>query len=249
MLRAAAELARHAVGWIYPNACLVCDTPEIEGAPLRHGLCSECFRVVAVDPHLSCPRCAHTVGPHSDTSDGCGACRADGFAFDRAVRLGPHTGKLRDAVLRMKLPAGEGLADNLGALLAEVLAPRLAGEGVGLVAPVPLHWWRRWSRGYNQAEALARPLAAALGAPFEPRLLRRARRATQHAQTTRAARRANVADAFRVPAGARVSGKTVLLVDDVMTTGSTLDAVARVLIEAGAGRVAVAVAARRDASR
>lgn len=249
MLRAAAELARHAVGWIYPNACLVCDTPEVDGAPLRHGLCSECFGAAATDPHLSCPRCAHTVGPHTDAADGCRECRPGGFAFDRAVRLGPHTGKLRDAVLRIKLPAGEGLADQLGDLLADARAATITSEGVTLVAPVPLHWWRRWARGYNQAEALARPLAAALGVPFDARLLRRVRWATQHAQPTRAARRANIASAFRVRSGARLSGKTVLVVDDVMTTGSTLDAVARVLKDAGAARVVVAVLARRDAFR
>ncbi|HEY1188060.1 MAG TPA: phosphoribosyltransferase family protein [Gemmata sp.] len=147
--------------------------------------------------------------------------------------------------MRLKFVAGEGLGDLLGRTFAEERAALLRGAGADLVVPVPLHWWRKWMRGYNQSAALAREIAASLGRPFEPHLLRRVRYATQQAQPTRAARLVSMKDVFRVRPGARLGGKTVLLVDDVMTTGSTVSAVARALLSAGAGRVVVAVLARR----
>jgi len=161
------------------------------------------------------------------------------------VRLGPYEGRLRDAVLRMKSASGEGLAETMGQTFWEAACPRLREFGVGVVVPVPLHWRRRWSRGHNQSEAVARELAAGLGVPFEPRALRRVRHTPQQAQPSASARRENVKGAFRANRTASVAGRTVLLVDDVMTTGSTAAEAARTLRAAGAGRVVVAVLARR----
>ncbi|MFM8273381.1 MAG: ComF family protein [Gemmata sp.] len=133
----------------------------------------------------------------------------------------------------------------LGRTFAESRIEAFRSERFDVVCPVPLHWWRKWRRGYNQAEAVARELAGGLGVAFDARLLCRGRQVTQHVQSSRQARVDNVRGAFRAAAGARVKGKTVLLVDDVMTTGSTASEAARVLRAAGAARVAVAVLARR----
>lgn len=237
------ELVRGALGWAFPAACLACDSPE--GAnPLRHGLCAACFDAITTDAHASCPRCAQTVGPHAHTADGCSECRPQSLAFERAFRLGEYDGRLHDAVLRLKYESGEGLADCLGRAFAECRGADLRAANVDLVVPVPLHWWRRWQRGYNQSEAVARELAAGIGVPFE-RALRRARWTPQQLQPSREARRANVKGAFLVRKGATVAGKSLLLVDDVMTTGSTLHECARVLKSAGAARVSIAVLARR----
>ena len=241
----AAEFARNVVRLLYPKLCLVCDAVEGDSVAFRHGLCNECHPAVTTDPSLACPWCAQTVGLHSDTTDGCMECKGIALGFERAVRLGPYTGKLRDAVLRMKFLAGEGLADLIGRTFVECRGEALHTLNVDVVAPVPLHWWRRWTRGYNQSEAVARELAAGLGVPFVPQLLSRVKWTTQQIQPTREARRENVKGAFRVRTGARLVGKTVLLMDDVMTTGSTLGEAARTLREAGAERVVVAVLARR----
>jgi ComF family protein len=167
------------------------------------------------------------------------------LGFDRAVRLGPYRDRLRDAVLLAKFLPGEALADYLGRLFAENRGSAIRAAGIDLVVPVPLHWWRRWGRGYNQAEAVARELAAGLGIAFDPHALRRVRWTTQQVQPTREARRENVKAAFRVRSRARVTGRTVLLVDDVMTTGSTLGEAARALRAGGADRVVAAVLARK----
>jgi ComF family protein len=147
--------------------------------------------------------------------------------------------------LHTKTGAGEPLAEMLGRVLAEVQGVRLLAAGVEVVVPVPLHWGRRWARGYNQAEAIGRELAAGIGLPHDAGVLRRVKPTPQQAQPSAAARWENMRGAFRVNPGARVAGRGVLLVDDVMTTGSTAAEAARVLREAGASRVVVAVLARR----
>lgn len=242
--RGLVELARGAVRLVYPNACLICDTPE-EGEPFRHGLCSSCQRAVASDPSGVCPWCAATTGPYADTANGCAACRNVSLGFDQAYRLGPYDGRLRDAILRTKYADGEPVAEMLGRVLADTKGPNLRTVGAGVVVPVPLHWRRRWLRGYNQAEAVARELAIGLGIRVASGWLRRVRPTPQHLQPSAAARRENVRGAFRATRRARPGGKTVLLVDDVMTTGSTAGEAARVLKAVGAAKVVVAVLARR----
>ncbi len=133
----------------------------------------------------------------------------------------------------------------MGWVVRETFITRMTGEGISLVVPVPLHWRRRWNRGYNQAAALARELAAGLRVRFAPDLLWRVRNTPQQAQPTASARRENVKGAFAVKSGAKLTGETVLLVDDVMTTGSTAGEAARTLRAAGAARVVVGVLARK----
>ena len=114
-----------------------------------------------------------------------------------------------------------------------------------LILPIPLHWWRRWRRGYNQSEALAFALAERLRVPCLPHGLYRWRNTPmQHHQSSATARRLNVKDAFRMAPRSNFKDRTVLLVDDVLTTGSTMNEAARVLKSAGAARVVVAVLAR-----
>ncbi|MCI0702557.1 MAG: ComF family protein [Planctomycetia bacterium] len=244
MFRRMTEFVRNATQLLYPNTCLICDAPEPGDVRFRHGVCNDCFAAVTTDPFPACPWCAQTVGPHADTTKGCVACRDVALGFERAFRLGPYDGKLRDAILRTKFPVGEGLADMLGRLYFETKGEIIRTAEIDLVAPIPLHWWRKWQRGYNEPEAVGRELATGLNVPFVPNLLRRVRYTAKQAQLTREARRENVKGAFRVRRGARLAKKTVLLVDDVMTTGSTLGEAARTLTAAGAERVIVAVLAR-----
>ena len=245
MWRLLAEVAREAVGLIYPPACLICDTLVPGADALRHGLCTTCYHAVTMDSLPCCPRCAQSVGPHADTANGCVECRGENLGFERAVRLGPYAGKLRDAVLRMKFLAGESLADMMGRIFVECHRKALDALEVDAVAPLPLHWWRRWRRGYNQSESVARELALGLSVSFEPRLLRRVRHTAQQGQPSRSARQANMKGAFRVGRGASLGGQTILLVDDVMTTCATTSEAAKTLLAGGAERVVVAVLARR----
>jgi len=174
---------------------------------------------------------------------GCVRCRGESFAFEAVVRLGPYDGLLRDVVLRLKQSGGEALAEVMGELWGAERRDALRAMAVDVIVPVPLHWWRRWRRGHNQSAALAQGLATILGLPVSF-CLRRTRNTPKQTQQVASARRDNVRGAFRARRDPRVKGHSVLLVDDVLTTGSTASEAARALRDAGASRVVVAALAR-----
>ena len=138
-----------------------------------------------------------------------------------------------------------GRLDYLGRHLAEAIAEILGEEleGFDAVVPVPLHWRRRLARGYNQAERIARPLAGLLGLPPLSALSRR-RATPPQSRLGREERLGNLRRAFRVPRPEKISGLHLLLVDDVATTGATLDAAAATLKNAGAAAVTALAAGR-----
>jgi ComF family protein len=204
--------------------------------------CVACRAGLITDDACRCPRCAATIGAFINLEDGCNYCRSEKFAFDGVLRLGPYTGLLREAILRMKHPKGEMLADALGDLWVRERETELRGIGSEVVVPVPLHWRRRLSRRYNQSDALAQRLARRLGLPCVSGHLRRTQATPFQTRQTPAQRRENLRKVFR--AYGRLDGKTILLVDDVLTTGSTASEAAKALKKQGAGRVIVAVLAR-----
>ena len=222
---------------VVPGACLACRRPL---TPEWEDFCPSCRPQFLTDPHVTCPRCSSTVGPHVELTDGCVRCRKESFAFESAMRLGPYEGLLRDLILKMKQTDGEPVAEAVGAAWAEASAELLLELGADVVVPVPLHWWRRWTRGFNQSECLARALASRLQLRCR-RWLKRTRYTPKQTAIARSARRDNVRGAFRTARSADVRGKTVLLVDDVLTTGSTAHEAARALRRAAASRVVVAI--------
>ena len=136
----------------------------------------------------------------------------------------------------------------LGKRLAGLLSRALPDEGLpplDVVVPMPLHWRRRWKRGFNQSEILARAVAKKRRLPLIDAVLRVRATAVQ-AGLSNSNRRKNVAGAFRVPRNSKIAGKNVLLIDDVMTTGSTAAACAAALKHAGARSVTLLTLARAD---
>jgi ComF family protein len=182
------------------------------------------------DPFPTCPRCSSTVGPNLVLDKGCPACQEKSFAFDGVFRMAPYDGLLREVLLRMKHWSGEELTEVIGSLWARQLARRVAPLHPDIVVPVPLHWTRRWWRGFNQSAVLAECLAKELDVPLGERVLHRIRRTKQQKlQSTSASRSDNVRQAFQARAGVDLAEKTVLLVDDVMTSGATASESARAL--------------------
>jgi ComF family protein len=225
---------------VYPNICWICQDRHVE---LREGVCGTCTQRLTSDPHSTCPRCSSTVGAFVPLADGCANCRDEGYAFQAAVRLGPYEDLLRETILRMKSPAGRDLAEIVGTLWAQHVGERVRALGPTLVVPVPLHWSRHWRRGFNPSALLAHALAETLGLPCRPRLLRRCRRTAPQTRQSPAQRRLNVHNAFRAPTRLDLRGQTVLLVDDVLTTGATAHESARALRTAQPDRIIVAVLA------
>jgi ComF family protein len=180
-----------------------------------------------------------------DSAGLCGLCRRGLTGFDAAFSFGEYDGELRRLIHLFKYEGVRDLAAPLARMLLRAL-PRPCAFDV--IVPMPLHWWRRWQRGFNQADLLARRLERPLGVPLV-RALRRARGTAPQAGLTRAQRRANVAGSFRIRDGAAVAGRHILLIDDVMTTGATLSAAAAVLKRARARRVTAVTVARADRTR
>ncbi|MEE9563210.1 MAG: ComF family protein [Thermoanaerobaculia bacterium] len=195
----------------------LCDTCRSQLRPLGDGGCSACGRPLEAVP----------------LPDGflCGDCRRRTPAIDRFVAGWSFEPPFDRVIHGLKY----GRLDFLGTQLARGLWSRLGHqlEEAEVVVPVPLHWRRRLSRGYNQAEEIARPLARLLDRPLE-RAMRRVRATPPQTRFDRRHRAANVAGAFRVRGRSRLSGRRVLIVDDVATTGSTLETAAACLKAAGA---------------
>ena len=169
-------------------------------------------------------------------------CRRGLSGFDAACCYGACEGPLRELIHLYKYGKVQTLAGPLSDLLASAL-PR--DQRFDAVAPAPLHWRRRWLRGFNQAGLLARGLSKRTGIPLL-RALRRIRSTETQAGLSNTARRRNVTGAFQARRRAAITGKRILLVDDVMTTGSTGAACAIALKRAGAAHVTLLTVARVD---
>ncbi len=200
--------------------CLVCRQPGDR-------FCSACRDDLRPLPRRRCPLCSDV-----SVQEGveCGRCQRRRPVFDGVHCLYQHRGAVRKALYRVKFRRQRALALELGGLMAAWQPP----WPVDMVVPVPLHAARQAERGFNQAALLARPLAERLHLPLSSEVLVRPRATSrQHSQTTES-RHDNVRHAFEAR---DVAGRTVLLVDDIMTTGATLDACAHALRRAGARTV------------
>ena len=229
---------------VFPRQCLACEIPySQDGHP--ESFCPSCRMSLFTDPHEFCPRCSATVGPHVDTTDGCPHCRRESYAFESCFRLGAYEGALRDTVLKMKHIAGESLAEAVGKVWATVFETRFRATKVQLIVPIPLHWRRKWTRGFNQSEAIARGLAEELHIPISSRVLIRTRNTPRQPTQSPAERRENVKGAFRVSKPKCLRNMRILLIDDVLTTGATAHEAAKALKTALAAQVTVAVVAHR----
>ncbi|MQA30261.1 MAG: ComF family protein [Luteitalea sp.] len=211
-------------------------------------MCGACWQSILP---LTPPLCDLCGDPLPGMALGrCPRCRRSPQAVDRARAIGPYEGTLRDVIHALKYDARRSLARPLARLLRERGADVLAGADA--VIPVPLHSSRRRERGFNQAADIARHIAAggATSDLTDYRLpivhaLRRVRATAPQAGLSAGRRHSNVRDAFAVTAacqGAR--GRIVVLVDDVSTTGATLDVCARTLKAAGVAEVRALTAAR-----
>ena len=239
------DLGRGMLDLVYPPICLLCD----QALPIDQvDFCPACTKALTSDSRSACPRCAATIGPYTNTTNGCPACCDEKYQFGAALCLGVYENpNVRAAVLRIKSAAGETLAYALGRAWGREQRDRLRSMNVQFIVPVPLHWWRRWRRGYDQAAALAEGLARELKLPCRPGWLRRARHTPKQTEQTPTQRRENVRNAFSAVSCAELRGASVLVVDDVLTTGTTCSEAAKALHRAGAGRVCVAALARSKA--
>lgn len=232
---AARRGARSLVDLVYPAACLACSAP-LSGP---QGLCPACWRAL---PWVERPYCERLGTPFA-VEMGPGllspAALAEPPAFARARAVARYDGPARELVHRLKFGDRLELALAMGRWMAR--AGRELTIGADALVPVPLHPWRLWRRRFNQAALLAQAVSRETGVPLQPDWLLRVRPTRPHVGLSRNARALNLQGSFRVAETARplVAGRRLVLIDDVLTTGSTANAAARVLIRAGAGSVDV----------
>lgn len=174
----------------------------------------------------------------------CHLCRRGVYHFDRARSFAAYSDAMVRAIVLLKYHAVTPLGGWFAARLEEVVKRDPEAFAADVVVPVPLHPTRLRERGFNQAELIARPLARRLGLPLRAVLLVRTKPRPDKLKLTRKERWQTVRGAYAMRADTKIDKMRVLLVDDVFTTGATLDACARVLRQAGASRVVALTVAR-----
>ena len=234
------ELFQAAVSLLYPATCTICRQH------LRTGeyLCDACEAKIARIVPPFCETCSEPFDGSINTAFTCANCVHRAIHFDAAVAAYRGRGIVRDVIHQFKYNRQIHLRHVVTRWLCAALDDeRLRNIQFDLIVPVPLHAARQRERGFNQASLLAELLSAQTSIPCKP-LLKRIRYTTTQTALDRSERMKNLHNAFRLRKNADVRGLRVLLIDDVLTTGSTLSECARILKRAGATSVHAATAAR-----
>lgn len=230
---------------LLPADCRICSKVLLHS--LRVPICQDCLDSFHSMPERICMVCSQpkeTWTTQLDEADLCPACQVGTFAFERLRSLAIYEDAVVRAILMLKFERIEPLGRWFGGQLAELVRGQGGLLDADIVVPVPLHRDRERSRGYNQAQLISQPLAKQLRLPHRPILLMRTKpRPAKQILTTRE-RWDAVRGAFATRRGTQVDNLRVLLVDDVVTTGATLDSCARALLEAGAKSVVGVAVAR-----
>ncbi|PVE26178.1 amidophosphoribosyltransferase [Microvirga sp. KLBC 81] len=235
-----ARMAKAAIGLLYPPSCIACQAATGEA----HGLCAACWSGIRFIERPFCERLGTPFQVDLGQPLLSPAAIADPPVFGRARAVAEYDGTASLLVHRLKYDDRLELARALGVMMTRAGA-ELLGEA-DVIVPVPLHRWRLWRRRFNQAMALAKVVSRESGVPCDPLALARIRRTRRQVGLTKAQRQENLQGAFRVPpeAKARLKGRRVLLVDDVLTTGATANAASRALLRGGAASVDILAFAR-----
>jgi len=230
---------------LFPSGCRLCDALLTRADRLP--VCDTCLQSFASLATEVCEKCGQPwklEDAEEEASAVCRECRERGFAFDAARSFGVYEGTLAKAIVLLKYEELEPLGAWFAKRLAEVARGLPEKFQPNLIVPVPLHRTRRKERGFNQVDLFGKPLARMLGIPYRPVLLTRKRPRPEKQLLHFDERWAAVHGAFVIREGGRVDNFRILLLDDVMTSGATLDACSRALCDAGAKSVAGLTIAR-----
>jgi ComF family protein len=239
----ARTIADAALALLIAPVCAVCREPL--DAPSESAVCARCWSSVEYFTPPCCVTCGDALLSWrvvASDDDNCPRCRESRPLVAAAAAIGPYAGALRTIIRALKYDARTSLARPLAARM-RLAGAHLLGDAHAVV-PVPLHRVRRRQRGFNQADDLARCLSLPV-----LHALRRAKRTATQADLPAERRHVNVHGAFAMRSGCDVRGLTLVVVDDVSTTGATLDACARPLLDAGAREVRALTAAKTPANR
>ena len=225
--RVASRLYRNVLDFALPPRCGGCGAivDEVES------FCADCWRTLEFLGSGGCSRCG--IPLQATEAELCGACLARPPRLDRIRSAVAYDDISSSIALRLKYGRKVGLARTM----SRYMSPLLADLPEALLVPVPLHRSRLWRRGFNQSAIVAKALSKQTGLPICVEALKRVRPTPPLKGMNMRQRRRTVAGAFRANPAVELRGRTVVLIDDVLTTGSTANACARVLKSAGAERV------------
>lgn len=230
------------LAWLYPRVCQIC---EQERATAEQGfVCSKCWTGVRFIKAPFCERCGLPYEGDITSAFTCSNCHDLELHFCSARSAVAAKGVTLEIIHRFKYQRALWFEPFLADLLHRAAVPALRSEKWDLVVPVPLHPTKQREREFNQAERIARHLARALSLPLRRDLVRRGQPTRTQTLLTKSQRAENVRRAFLPGGTAKLNGERVILVDDVLTTGATTSACARVLRRLGAGEVCVWTVAR-----
>lgn len=230
-----------AMRMIYPAQCLGCGGIVHS----EFGLCGPCWSQTPFIHGAACAQCsAPLIGPQIDQTDLCDSCHEAARPWSQGRAVLRYSGNGRKLVLGLKHADRTDIAPTLGRWMARNVRDLVHPETI--VLPIPLHWGRTFHRKYNQSALLAASVAKTLNLHSYSDVLARPQATRPLAHVSKEERYARLSNAIRVNGGAtdKIFGKSVLLVDDVMTSGATLDAASRACLEAGAKKIDIVVLAR-----
>ncbi|MDF7809440.1 ComF family protein [Pontiellaceae bacterium B12219] len=234
--------AKHALlDLLYPRTCIGCGVAAPE--PF-HYICWDCWSDCTGIEAPFCKICGDPIAGSVDHDFTCFSCSAEPPAFEGARSAARYDGVVGEALRQLKYEKGLWLASDMAELLKNCMKAEYPDKKFDLVVPVPLHHVRRRERSYNQSAVLATELGRKIGCRSAPGMLRRIRATTTQTNLTAPQRLSNVKNAFESRRATGLTGRRVLLVDDVMTTGATVNACAKALIKGGARSVHVLTVAR-----
>lgn len=211
---------------IYPPHCVICRQAG------QGYICGECLEKIDLIEPPVCRKCGTPCADYV-----CGECRDREYAFECARSAGIFEGVLRDAIHALKYNNHIVVADPLAELMIDAFPSTGLAGTVDVIVPIPIHRSRMVDRGFNQSEELANRLGKRIGLPVEPTVLRKTKKTKHQVELAFDLRATNVNGSYAANHAEKIRGKRVLLVDDVFTTGSTLNEAARVLRDAGASSV------------
>ena len=230
------------LSFLYPEVCQFCGKER--ATPAEGYIGAQCWKNVRFISPPICGRCGLPFEGDLGTPFECANCRDGEFVFRYARSAVAARGMALEIIHRYKYSNALWFEPFLADLLVRAAAPVLRAESWDMIVPVPLHRSKRAQRGFNQAERLARQLGRETGLALHSRCVARVTPTRSQTTLTRAERAANVRRAFTVKDQAALSGRRVVLVDDVFTTGATTNACAKVLRDGGAADVCVWTLAR-----
>ncbi|MCL5105578.1 MAG: ComF family protein [Armatimonadetes bacterium] len=226
LLKLARDIYTGLLDLIYPPFCLVCEKPGEEA------LCAECIEKIDLVGRACCHKCGAPTEEYE-----CRDCRERVFAFEYARSAAIFEGVLRDAIHRLKYDSRLALADPLAELMVRCFPDTTLPGKVDLIIPIPIHPSRMPERGFNQAKELAARFCKRVRLPIATDVLLKTKKTAHQVDLARDERGINLEGAFVARNADKISGKRILLIDDVFTTGSTLHEAATVLMQVGAKAV------------